>query len=318
MTIDDVVAHTVIGLAEGALFALAALGMVLVYRVTGVLNFAHGAMGMFTAFIGWQIFDASAPHSFALFGLNIPMPAHIHVALFGADVSVYFAALMALLFSLVMGFVLENAVFRWLAGRPQLVKATVTIGILLALQSAAAVIWGSNAYHTALKLVPSGAPTHIGRVPVTWNELLVAGVAVVLTVILALGLRYTRFGIAMRAVSDDPVAASLWGVPINLVGSVSWMLGSLVAGIAGILITQFVNFDPVSLTLLVLDALAAALIGGLVSLPLTLVGGLVVGLVESYPGLWVPSTGFPKFMALLLILAVLLLRPQRGLLAARD
>jgi branched-chain amino acid transport system permease protein len=124
----------------------------------------------------------------------------------------------------------------------------------------------------------------------------------------------SRFGIAMRAVSDDPVAAGLWGVPVRWVGSVSWMLGSLVAAIAGILISPFINFDTISLTLLVLDALAAALIGGLVSLPLTVVGGFALGLLETYPRIWIPSQDFPKLIALLVILAVLIFRAKRVLL----
>ena len=140
------------------------------------------------------------------------------------------------------------------------------------------------------------------------------GVAVTLSLGLAAFLQMSRFGIAMRAVSDDPVAAGLWGVPVRWVGAVSWMLGSLVAAIAGILISPFINFDTISLTLLVLDALAAALIGGLVSLPLTVVGGFALGLLETYPRIWVQSQDFPKLIALLVILAVLIFRAKRVLL----
>ena len=139
-------------------------------------------------------------------------------------------------------------------------------------------------------------------------------VAIVLSVGLAAFLQLNRFGIAMRAVSDDPVAAGLWGVPVRWVGAVSWMMGSLVAAIAGILISPFINFDTISLTLLVLDALAAALIGGLVSLPLTVAGGFLLGLMETYPRIWVQSQDFPKLIALLVILAVLIFRAKRVLL----
>src|SRR5256714_9734310 len=109
----------------------------------------------------------------------------------------------------------------------------------------------------------------------------------------------------MRAVSDDPTSASLWGVRVDMVGAVSWMLGSLIAAVAGILITPFINFDTTSLTLLIIDALAAALIGGLVSLPLTVLGGFLLGLLETYPTIWIQSIGFPRLVALLVILAVL-------------
>jgi branched-subunit amino acid ABC-type transport system permease component len=101
-------------------------------------------------------------------------------------------------------------------------------------------------------------------------------------------------------------------VPVNKVSAVSWMLGSLVAALAGILITPFINFDTTSLTLLIIDALAAALIGGLVSLPLTVLGGFLLGLLETYPTIWIQSLGFPRLIALLVIIAVLVVRNPRG------
>ena len=289
MLTSQLEAYTVIGLTVGGALSLAALGIVLVYRVTGVLNFANGAMGMFSTFVAWQI----------VYPLHGP---------------VWLGVLAALIFSVVMGLALELFVFRWLVGRPQLVKAVVTIGILLVLQSAASLIWGNTQYHLPINLVPARSAIRVANVPVGYSQLLVMGVAVTLSLGLAAFLQMSRFGIAMRAVSDDPVAAGLWGVPVRWVGAVSWMLGSLVAAIAGILISPFINFDTISLTLLVLDALAAALIGGLVSLPLTVVGGFALGLLETYPRIWVQSQDFPKLIALLVILAVLIFRAKRVLL----
>jgi branched-chain amino acid transport system permease protein len=282
-------AYTVIGLTVGGALSLAALGIVLVYRVTGVLNFANGAMGMFSTFVAWQV----------VYPLHGP---------------VWLGVLAALVFSLALGLGLELLVFRWLVGRPQLVKAVVTIGILLLLQSGASLIWGNTQYHLPINLVPAQAAVKVANVPVGYSQVLVMVVAVSLSLGLAAFLRLSRFGIAMRAVSDDPVAAGLWGVPVRWVGAVSWMLGSLVAAIAGILISPFINFDTISLTLLVLDALAAALIGGLVSLPLTVLGGFALGLLETYPRIWIQSQDFPKLIALLVILAVLIFRAKRVLL----
>src|ERR1051325_3613941 len=111
-------AYTIIGLSLGGIFALAALGIVLIYRVTGVLNFAHGAMGMFSTFVAWQVFYGS-PHP----GMG---PWGGTAEAIGAG----------LLFALVLGLVLELAVFRWVRNRPQITKAVITIGVLLALQSA--------------------------------------------------------------------------------------------------------------------------------------------------------------------------------------
>src|SRR5438477_8051536 len=288
MLTSQVEAYTVIGLTVGGALSLAALGIVLVYRVTGVLNFANGAMGMFSTFVAWQV----------IYPLHGP---------------VWLGVLAAMIFSVGMGLALELLVFRWLVGRPQLVKAVVTIGILLLLQSAASLVWGNTQYHLPINLIPATRAVRIANVPVGYSQLLVMGVAIALSLGLAAFLQMSRFGIAMRAVSDDPVAAGLWGVPVRWVGAVSWMLGSLVAAIAGILISPFINFDTISLTLLVLDALAAALIGGLVSLPLTVLGGFILGLLETYPTIWIQSLGFPRLVALLVIIAVLIVRAPRGM-----
>jgi branched-subunit amino acid ABC-type transport system permease component len=293
-------AYTIIGLSLGGIFSLAALGIVLIYRTTGVLNFAHGAMGMFSTFVAWQVF----------YGWSHPFwPTWLATAI---------ALLAGLVFAAALGLALELAVFRNVRTREPVVKAVITIGVLLALQSAASLIWKNNQYHLPIYVVPQtwvwvmpGAD-----VPVGANSILIIAVAVGLAFGLGAFLRYTSFGRAMRAVSDSPTSASLWGVPVSKVSAVSWMLGSLVAALAGILITaQGINFDTTSLTLLIIDALAAALIGGLVSLPLTVLGGFVLGLLETYPTIWIQSIGFPRLVALLVILAVLIVRNPRGFTA---
>lgn len=288
-------AYTIIGLSLGGIFALAALGIVLIYRVTGVLNFAHGAMGMFSTFVAWQVFYGY-PHP----GMA---PWMVTAEAIGAG----------LLFAVVLGLVLELAVFRWVRDRPQVTKAVITIGVLLALQSAASLIWKNNQYHLPIYLAPQTATFKIADVPIGANYIAIVVVALALAFGLAAFLRSTALGRAMRAVSDNPTSAALWGVQVDKVGAVSWMLGSLIAAVAGILITPFINFDTTSLTLLIVDSLAAALIGGLVSLPMTVLGGFVLGLLETYPTMFIQSLGLPRLIALLVILAVLIIRSPRGL-----
>jgi branched-chain amino acid transport system permease protein len=292
---SEFAAYTIIGLSVGAIFALAALGIVLIYRVTGVLNFAHGAMGMFSTFVAWQVF----------YGYPHPgMPAWAVTAE---------AILVGLAFAVVLGLLLELLVFRWVRNRPQIVKAVITIGVLLALQSTASLIWKNNQYHLPIYLAPQDWTRTVAGVPIGFNSILIVVVALGLAFGLGALLRWTAFGRAMRAVSDNPTSAALWGVRVDYVGAVSWMLGSLVAAVAGILITPFINFDTTSLTLLIVDSLAAALIGGLVSLPLTVLGGFVLGLLETYPQIWIQSLGLPRLIALFVILAVLIVRSPRGL-----
>ena len=288
-------AYTIIGLSLGGIFALAALGIVLIYRVTGVLNFAHGAMGMFSTFVAWQVFYGY-PHP----GMA---PWMVTAEAIGAG----------LLFAMVLGLVLELAVFRWVRDRPQITKAVITIGVLLALQSAASLIWKNNQYHLPIYLAPQTATFKIADVPIGANYIAIVVVALALAFGLAAFLRSTALGRAMRAVSDNPTSAALWGVQVDRVGAVSWMLGSLIAAVAGILITPFINFDTTSLTLLIVDSLAAALIGGLVSLPMTVLGGFLLGLLETYPTMFIQSLGLPRLIALLVIIAVLIIRSPRGL-----
>jgi len=174
-------------------------------------------------------------------------------------------------------------------------------------------IWKNNQYHLPIYIAPQDWTRQVAGVPIGANYVVIVAVALGLAFGLAAFLRYTAFGRAMRAVSDNPTSASLWGVRVDTVGAVSWMLGSLIAAVAGILITPFINFDTTSLTLLIVDSLAAALIGGLVSLPLTVLGGFMLGLLETYPTIWIQSLGFPRLIALLVILAVLIVRSPRGL-----
>ncbi len=291
-------AYTIIGLGLGGIFSLAALGIVLIYRTTGVLNFAHGAMGMFSTFVAWQVF----------YGWSHPFwPTWLATLL---------AVVVGLIFAALMGLALEFAVFRWVRTREPVVKAVITIGVLLALQSAASLIWKNNQYHLPIYLAPQQATFQLAGVPIGANYIVIVVMALGLAFGLGAFLRYTSFGRSMRAVSDSPTSASLWGVPVNKVSAVSWMLGSLVAALAGILITPFINFDTTSLTLLIIDALAAALIGGLVSLPLTVLGGFLLGLLETYPTIWIQSLGFPRLVALLVIIAVLIVRNPRGFAVA--
>src|SRR5207248_2560749 len=216
-------AYTIIGLSLGGIFSLAALGIVLIYRTTGVLNFAHGAMGMFSTFVAWQVF----------YGWSHPF--------WPGWISTLLAVIAGLVFAALMGLFLEFAVFRWVRTRDPVVKAVITIGVLLALQSAASLIWKNNQYHLPIYLAPQTSTFKIADVPIGANYVVIVIVALGLAFGLAAFLRGTAFGRAMRAVSDDPTSASLWGVRVDMVGAVSWMLGSVIAAVAGILITPFIK-----------------------------------------------------------------------------
>lgn len=282
---------TLVGVAFGALYSLAALGIVLIYKTTGVLNFAHGAIGMFTAFVAYQ------------FGVVQHAPA-------------IFAVVLALAFAAGFGWLMERFTLRPLRERPVLARVIVTLGWLLVLQAVAGLIWRDTSYHIPLQVFPQTG-VRIAQLTLGYNQIANFVAAAVLAVLLALFLRRSPLGIAMRAASDNPTAARLLGIPINRVTSAAWILGSLTAGIAGLLAAPLTTLNTTDLTILVIQAFGAALIGGLTSLPLTFAGGIALGVAEALLSLLVPHQfgGISKVLTFGVILAVLLLRRQVRTLA---
>jgi branched-subunit amino acid ABC-type transport system permease component len=263
---------------------------VLIYRVSGVLNFAHGAVAMFSTFCAYQV--TIEWHQPALLGL-----------------------LAAVVVGMALGYVIERFTIRPLADRSALVRTTVTIGWLLVLQEIAGVIWGKNAYHQAVQVVTLDRLfTAPGGAVVATDQLLTVLVAVALAAAITLGLRLTSFGAQMRAVADDPPTARLWGIDVNRVTAASWVIGSGLAAVAGVLLTPRLNFDQISLTVLVIEGLIAAVIGGLSSLPLAVAGAFALGVAEEWPrAFFTTNPGVEKFIAVVVVIAVLANHPPRGL-----
>src|SRR3954451_16223959 len=279
--------YTVIGITLGGIYALAAIGLVLIYRVSGVLNFAQGAVSMFSAFVAYQT------------SIVMGLPALVGL-------------LAAIVAGGALGYVIERFTIRPLAGRSPLNKVVVTIGWLLVLQTAAGLIWGQTAYHRPVQLVSIHGFTFPGTsVVVGWDEFTTIVVALGLAFGTAAVLRWTTFGTSVRAVADDPDAARLWGIDVNRVMAVSWVAGSAMEAIAGVLITPRINFDPISLTIVVIDAFTAALIGRLTSLPWTVVGAMFLGLAETYPRIFSSNAGAGDAVtcALVLVTLAILFRP---------
>jgi branched-chain amino acid transport system permease protein len=224
-----------------------------------------------------------------------------------------------------IGYLIERFTIRPLAGRSALSKVVVTIGWLLVLQTAAGLIWGQTAYHRPVQLASIQGFTFPGTsVVVGWDEFTTIVVALGLAFGTAAVLRWTTFGTSMRAVADDPDAARLWGINVHRVMAVSWVAGSAMGAIAGVLITPRINFDPISLTIVVIDAFTAALIGRLTSLPWTVVGAMFLGLAETYPRIFSSNAGAGHAVtfALVLMTLAILFRPGARLVqrisAARE
>lgn len=280
-----------VGIAFGALYSLAALGIVLIYKTTGVLNFAHGAIGMFSTFIAYE------------FGVVRGWPAAI-------------AVLLALVFAAVFGWFMERFTLRPLRDRPVLTRVIVTLGWLLVLQSVASLIWKDTSYHIPLQLFPQNG-IRIAQLTLGYNQIANIIIAATLAVLLALFLRFAPLGVAMRATSDNPTAARLLGVRVNRVAASSWILGSVTAAIAGLLLAPLTTLNTTQLTIVVITAFGAALIGGLTNLPLTFLGGIFLGVSQSLLILIIPAqvAGAKDVLTFAVILGVLLLRKEVRVLA---
>jgi branched-chain amino acid transport system permease protein len=253
-TWDEFQPFIVTGLALGGVYALSGVGMVVLYRTTGVLNLAFGAVGAMGALIAWQMINE---------GGWAEAPAYIVCVLFGGAIT--------LAYGLIFG--------PPLAGRDPLVKATATLGLALILLGAMSWIWSDKA--RSMILPTSNENFQVGDVLVNYTQVLGLVFGVVVTVGTVLFLRYTKLGTAMRGLANDREITATLGVPVRRVEASAWLVSGLISGVAGLLLSNLVGLDAATLTFLVISSLAAALIARLSSVIVTLLAGLVVGLATA-------------------------------------
>lgn len=252
----------ILGLPIAGVFALIATGVVMVYRASKILSLAQGGIAMFTAYVLYQL--NNDPVVYGGKGWDLP----IWVALPGA-----------ILFAGILGYVIERFILRPLRDRPVLVSVIMTVGVLALLTAIAGIVWGYDRQQ-APQITPEGPVTFAGITIGQSDVFILAATAAVLLFILYL-FKYTTLGISMRAVADDRRAALLMGIPADRVSALSWVIGSVLAGIAGILLSPIVQLQPLNLTLITIPAYAAALFGGLTNLGRMVIGALVVGILYS-------------------------------------
>jgi branched-chain amino acid transport system permease protein len=248
--------YTIIGIASAAIYAVVASGLVLTYTTTGVFNFAHGAVGMIAAFAFWQLHVSWGWPSWAA------------------------AIVILIVLSPLAGLVMEW-LMRWMEGTSETTKLIVSIALLFGLIGAAQTAWNPQAARSVDQFFP-GRKFSFAGTSLTYHQLIVILVAVVVALALRQLLYGTRAGIAMRAVVDDRSLTQLNGVRAARVTQLSWTLGIGLAALGGILIASTAGLNAITLSLLIVNAYAAAIFGRLRSLPMTFVGALVVGLAESY------------------------------------
>ncbi len=303
------------GLVTGAVYALLAMGLVFTYKATRVPNFAYGAMATFIAFFH---FDLVAGRSFGihldLLVLHLDVERFVRLPFWGAvPVSLTAAALMGLL--------IERLVIRPFARAraPMVVNIIVTLGLALLLSAFTQQIFGADQLIVPndQAIFPRTAAFAIGGVNVSWERF---GVMLLLAALAAVTwwfFRATRTGLAIRASATDPDVAALLGVSARKLAVVSWVSGSMVAGLAGIaLASVIVSSDPNLLLLLTIKGFAAAIVGGMVSFPIAVGAAIGLGLGEEWvrhylvsldPKLW---QGAPEVLTLGAVIGVLALRPK--------
>jgi ABC-type branched-subunit amino acid transport system ATPase component/branched-subunit amino acid ABC-type transport system permease component len=261
-----------VGLGTGGLYALLGQGIVLIYRASGVINFAQGAIA---AVGGYFFYELNVNHGWGW------VSALIAAGVVGAA----------------LGALIQVAVMRPLRGSSPLTRVIATTGVFTILVEIGFLRYGSDTVFVP-PFLPNGFVSIGGGATVGVDRFILLGIAVVLTAVLWAAYRFTRFGLATSAVAENELTAGALGISPDRVALVNWTIGSALAGVVGALISAIVALSPQTSALLVVPALAAAMIGGFRSFPLTLIGGLVIGVIEgeltnyvSAPG-WAASTGF--------------------------
>jgi branched-chain amino acid transport system permease protein len=251
---EDFQPFIVTGLALGGVYALSGVGLVVLYRATGVLNLAFGAIGGFGALLAWELINNAGWPEYPAYGMCIA-----------------FGAVVTLAYGLLFG--------PPLAARDPLVKATATLGLALILLGAMSWIWSDKA--RSMILPTSNENFMVSDVLVNYTQVLGFSFGVVVTLGTAAFLYYTNLGTAMRALANDREITATLGVPVRRVEAFAWLGSGILAGVAGLLLSNLVGLDANTLTFLVISSLAAALIARLNSLTVTLFAGIVVGLVTA-------------------------------------
>jgi branched-chain amino acid transport system permease protein len=278
------VQQVVDGLSTGSIYAALALALVLVYRATGLVNFAQAQMAVVSAYVAWALAQAGVP--------------------------IGFAVACAVVASLAMGAAVERGLIRRFERGDPLVAIVATVAVLICLNGLVSLIWGAD-----LKAFPGLFPSttyRTGGVHVTAAE--IGNVAVLLAVVGVLWVlfQHTRLGLALRAVAENPESSALSGLPVGVLLMTGWALAALVGGLAGCLIAPKVSLQPNMMDGILVYALAAAVLGGLDSPLGAVVAAWIIGVVENLAGTYIGFIGNDLKIAVPLVLmaAVLLVRPQ--------
>jgi ABC-type branched-subunit amino acid transport system ATPase component/branched-subunit amino acid ABC-type transport system permease component len=310
---NQIPAQLLLGVGNGAVFGALALALVLTYRSSGVLNLATSAVALYAAY------------TFAFLRQGqffIPIPGPPALVSVGGPMAVAPAMLISLAAATVLGLGSYLLIFRPLRHSPPATGFVASVGVLAVIQGVIAARAGTGV--VSVSAIFPVKTLSISGFPVTSDRLYLAATIIVIAVALAAAMRFTRFGLATRAVAESEKGAAVTGLSPNRVAISNWALSSLIAGLAGILISPIVPLQPVAYSLFIVPALAAALLGQFSAIAPTVAAGLAIGMIESliaflqaeHPAL--PQAGLQEMVPLVLIFLLLAVRgrglPGRGAL----
>jgi sulfate-transporting ATPase len=292
--VSDVIQFALLGLCIGAMYGLSAVGLVVVFRASGVLNFAGGAMGAVAAFVFYHLRDrgmATLP--------DFAIALAIGGGLAGAT---------------------QLFVMRPMQRSSAVAKLIATLALFSGLQGVAIAIWGTN-LNIVASILPQTRVDFGGGIGLSEDRIWMLGIALLLSAVLWALYTLTRFGLATSAVAENRRAAAALGWSSNRIEIINWTIGGVLSALTAVLLAPIVGMGATALSLLVLPALAAALVGGFASFPLTLLGGAILGITESLLAAYVNVTGVSTAVPFLIIVAVIVAggkaRPTRADLPVR-
>ena len=272
------------GLATGAIYASLGLALVLIYRTTNIANFAQGEMATFSAFLTWQLTEFGVPIGWAI--------------------------LISIGLSLIMGAVTYVLIVRPVQYKDEMTIIIVTLGLFLAYNSATGAIWGFMQ-----KASPSPLPDQtwtLGTLRIGAELLAFVAVLMAISVGLYLLFQRTRLGMALRAAASNAQSAQLVGIPYTAMMTLGWGMAAALGSVSGALVASRLTLDPNMMGDVIIYAFAAAVVGGLSSYLGAVVGGIVVGVSQSFSTAYLPALGadLQIIVPLLLIVAVLIVKPE--------
>lgn len=274
---------TLTGLTNGAIFALVALGFVLIYKASDVINFAQGDFLLVGAYITYGLI------------VQLGLPWGIGV-------------LLTMLVAVALGVLVERFVLRPMIGEPIISVIMITIGLSSLLQAIVNAIWGTTG--RAFPSFLPRTPIDIAGAIVPLDRFIALGVVAVLLASFIVFFRYSKEGIAMRATADDQQAALSMGISVKRIFAIAWSIAAMVAAVAGVIVANIVELNGAAIAGIGLRVFPVVILGGLDSIQGAIIGGIIIGLIESYTaGYTSPALGLSSVVPFIVLILILMVKP---------